>query len=309
MNIDRHILIRYFSGECSDKEKEYIHQWLKSDKTHEKQFIRERIRFDASLIADEEKIISIPAAKRNLILNILKTAAAILILVGSSYLFSLYSTKQPEVVTQTIHVPTGNRISITLPDNTLVWLNSNTILKYPSVFSDKERIVELNGEAYFEVAANKQKAFIVKTDKYNVEVLGTAFNIDAYADKPFFSTALFMGKVKLYQKQEEDAIILSPGEVAELIDNRINISRIASEIYRWRDGLIIIEDKSFVEIMQLFEKYFGHEIIIQNTKVKDLGYHGKLRIADGIDHALRVLQNDFRFSYKRDEDMNRIYIY
>lgn len=309
MNIDRHILIRYFSNECSEQEKEDVRQWLESDNTHKKQFIHERIRFDASLIVDEEKITTPETIKKTKTFNILKIASIVLLLIGSGYLFGLYNNRQPTVITQTIHVPVSNRISVTLPDGTLVWLNSNTTLTYPNVFTDKQRIVELNGEAYFDVMKNDQKSFIVKTNKYNIEVLGTTFNIDAYAGKPSFSTALFTGKLKLYRNDEDESLILNQGETAELIDNQLKISRTETEIYRWRDGLIVIEDKSFVEIMQLFEKYFGHEIIIQNKKVKDLGYHGKLRIADGIEHALRVLQNDFRFSYKRDEDTNCIYIY
>lgn len=309
MYIDRHILIRYFSNECSEQEKEYVRQWLESDNTHKKQFINERIRFDASLIVDEEKITLPETIKRTNTFNMLKIASIVLLLIGSSYLFGLYNNRQPTVITQTIHVPVSNRISVTLPDGTLVWLNSNTTLTYPNVFTDKQRIVELNGEAYFDVTKNDEKSFIVKTNKYNIEVLGTTFNVDAYAGKPSFSTALFTGKLKLYRSDEDAGLILNHGETAELIDNQLKISRTETEIYRWRDGLIVIEDKSFVEIMQLFEKYYGHEIIIQNNKVKDLGYHGKLRIADGIDHALRVLQNDFRFSYKRDEDTNSIYIY
>lgn len=309
MKIDRNILIRYFSGESSENEKKAIEQWLESDETHKSQFISERIRFDASLIIDEEKITALQTTKINLTKNILKIAAAILLMIGCSYLFSLYNSPQTDVITQTIHVPFSNRISITLPDGTLVWLNSNTTLKYPSAFTDKQRVVELNGEAYFEVTKNKDKAFVVKTNKYNIEVLGTTFDVEAYANKPTFTTTLFTGKIKLYHEDKKQTLVLNEGEVAELIDNDLKVFQNKSNSYRWRDGIIIIEDKSFGEIMELFEKYYGYEIIIKNDKVKERGYQGKLLIADGIDHALRVLQNDFMFSYKRDKDMTRIYIY
>ena len=308
MKIDRNILIRYFSGESSDTEKKAIEQWLEKDEKNKSQFISERIRFDASLIIDEEKLTAYQTTRTSLVRNILKIAAAVLVLIGSGYLFSLYNNRQ-DVITQTIHVPFSNRISITLPDGTLVWLNSNTTLKYPSAFTDKQRIVELDGEAYFEVTENKDKAFIVKTNKYNIEVLGTTFDVEAYANKPTFTATLFSGKIKLYQDEKKERVFLNHGEVAELVDNQLLISKNKSEIYRWRDGVIIIEDKSFGEIMELFEKYFGYEIIIKNNKVKERGYRGKLRIADGIDHALKVLQNDFMFRYKRDEDTSKIYIY
>jgi ferric-dicitrate binding protein FerR (iron transport regulator) len=309
MEIDRTILIRYFSGETSENEKIAIQQWLEGDEAHKRQFIHERIRFDATLVIDEDRVLSIQTGNvRRVLWNTLKIVSIILILAGNGYILQLFHHKQPKVVTQNIHVPPGNRTSLTLPDGTFVWLNSNTTLKYPSMFSGEKRIVELNGEAYFEVIENKKTPFIVKTNKYNVEVLGTTFNVEAYDD--MFSTALFTGKVKLYKDQrEEESVLLNNGEFAELIDNTLQVSLIESEVYRWRDGLIIIEDKSFEEIMQLFEKYFGQKIIIRNNKVKKLGYRGKLRILDGVDHALRVLQNDFYFTYKRDEETNKIYIY
>ena len=311
MKVERNILVRYFSGESSEEEKRSIRLWLESDEANKNQFINERIRFDASLVVDEEWIRPAQAAKTGyLVRNVLKIASAILLLVGSGYLFSLYFSNQYQGITQNIYVPSGNRTSLTLPDGTLVWLNSNTTLRYPGSFLGKERVVELDGEAYFEVVPNKEKTFIVKTNKYNIEVLGTTFNVEAYADKPAFSTALFSGKVKLYKdEQKEEGLYLSQGSTVELVDDKLEILPIETGMYRWRDGLIVIEDKSFEEVMALFEKYFGQEIIIQSKDVKQLGYHGKLRIGDGVDHALRVLQNDFRFTYKRDEDMNKIYIY
>jgi ferric-dicitrate binding protein FerR (iron transport regulator) len=311
MEIDRNILVRYFLEECSESEKEAIRQWLESDEAHKKLFINERIRFDASLVVDEDELtFDAPSRAKQHVLTALKVAAAILLLIGSSYFFSLYQHKQPEIVMQQIHVPAGNRTSLTLPDGTLVWLNSNTTLTYPNIFPDNERVVELNGEAYFEVAKSKHKPFIAKTHKYNVEVLGTTFNLEAYDDKPDFVTTLFTGKVKLYDEQHKDeALFLNAGETAALADNSLIVSTTETESYRWRDGLIVIEDKSFEEIMRLFEKYFDHHIIIKNEKVKRLGYHGKLRIADGVDHGLRVLQKDFRFTYKRDEDTKIITIY
>lgn len=311
MNIDRNILTRYFQGECSEWEKEAIRVWLESDESHKKQFIRERIRFDASVIVDEDKISSSSTSKVKIILwNTLKVASAILILIGSSYFFNLSLSDKPNNLLQSIYVPPGSRTSVTLPDGSLVWLNSNTSFKYPTTFASENRVVELDGEAYFEVTKNEGKSFIVKTNKYNVEVLGTTFNVEAYTNEVSFKTGLFTGKVKLYKEQQENkSLYLKPGEAAELIGDALQVSSANQNSFRWKDGLIILEDKSFTEIMRLFEKYYDVQIIIKNDKTKELGYKGKLRISDGIDHALRVLQKDFRFTFKREEDTNIIYIY
>jgi ferric-dicitrate binding protein FerR (iron transport regulator) len=312
MEINRNRLDTYFLGQSSESEKDFIRRWLESDEAHKRQFINERIRFDASLVADDNEwaLPAAPSRTRQFILTTLKIASAIILLVGSNYLFNLYQHKQPDIVIQSVHVPPGNRTSLTLPDGTLVWLNSNTTLTYPNVFPDNERVVELNGEAYFEVAKYNHKPFIAKTHKYNVEVLGTTFNLEAYNNKPDFITTLFTGKIKLYKEQlKNEALLLNAGETATLSGDALCVSRTDTESYKWRDGLIIIEDKSFEEVMYLFEKYFNHQIIIKNEKVKQLGYQGKLRIADGVDHGLRVLQKDFRFTYKRDEDTKIITIY
>lgn len=311
MQIDKNILICYFLGQSSEEEKEAIHQWLESNEGNKKQFIRERIRFDASIVANENDIkTNKPTHFKSFIRSGLKIAASILILLGSIYMYDSYKMEKLSKSFQSIHVPAGNRTSLTLADGTVVWLNANTSLQYPVVFSKASREVILDGQAYFDVIKN-EKPFVVKTNKYNVEVLGTTFDIEAYSKDYDFKTALFSGKVKVYNNDPKaDTVFLNPGQTAQLVDGTLKISSTTdANTYRWREGLLYIEDKSFDEIMHLFEKYYNVKIITQNKKVKELGYQGKLRIADGIDHALRVLQNDFPFTYKRDEDSNIIYIY
>lgn len=311
MHIDKHNLIRYFLGQSPEDEKEAIRQWLESDPANKQLFVRERIRFDASIIADENQIR--PTKRWHIhpfVQTGLKIAASFLILFASIYIYDSYRIEKLGTAFQAIHVPAGNRTNLILPDGTEVWLNANTSLKYPMAFTTSHREVILDGEAYFDVVKDK-KPFIVKTDKYNVEVLGTKFDVEAYSKEAGFKTALFSGKVKLYDgKQEKDPIFLQPGQTAELEDGTLTVSSTKDiNIYRWREGLIYIEDKSFEEIMRLFEKYYNVRIITQNNAVKSLGYKGKLRTTDGIDHALRVLRNDFPFTYEWKEDTNTIYIY
>lgn len=309
MNIDHHILIRYFLGQASEEEKEFIHQWIESDEANRTQFIRERIRFDASILID--KPASLEKRRRQIppfLSWSLKIAASVLLLLGSFYVYDNYRMARLSQTFQCVSVPAGNRTNIQLPDGTNVWLNANTSLRYPMAFSNTNREIQLDGEAYFEVAKDK-KPFIVKTDKYDVEVLGTVFNVEAYRSKPQFRTSLYEGKVKLYNSRQPKAVFLSPGQTAELVGKVLQVAP-TKEVnsYRWKDGLIYIEDKSFDAIMTLFEKFYDVRIVINNQAVRDLGYRGKLRISDGVDHALRVLQNDFPFKYKRDEERNIIYI-
>lgn len=312
--IDSNTLIKYFLGQVSEEEKETIHQWIEHDEKNRKLFIRERIRFDASILASDSSIEERRNKRKHSIIRprIIRyagIAACILIILGFFHYYDTYKIRQLEEAYQSVYVPAGNRTYLKLSDGTEVWLNSNTTFRYPVVFSNKIREVQLDGEAYLEVAKDASRSFVVQTKKYNIKVLGTVFDIEAYSNKADFRTTLYEGKVQLSKPNHPDVISLSPGQTAKLVDGRLQVSTTKEKnAYRWKDGLIYIEDKSFDEIMQLFEKFYDIQIIVNNNNVKALGYSGKLRISDGIDHALRVLQNDFPFKYKRDEEKNIIYI-
>lgn len=315
MQIDKHILVRYFLGQVSEEEKDAIRAWVESSEENRNILIRERIRFDATVLVDEKAIGETPclASHRSFRLHpmlrwAMGVAASVLLLLGILYEYDVYRTGQLSQTFQCVYVPSGNRSNLRLPDGTDVWLNANTTLRYPLAFSSKERRIELDGEGYFEVA-KADKPFIVQTDKYEVKVLGTTFNVEAYHDTPHFRTMLYEGKVSLYNAERTESVLLLPGQTAQLVDGCLQVfSTPDPNSFRWKDGLIYIEDKSFNEIMSLFEKYYNVQIVISNKQVEGLGYRGKLRISDGVDHALRVLQNDFPFKYERDEENNIIYI-
>jgi len=311
MEVDRHILTRYFTGESSEEEKESVREWLESADSNRKQFIRERIRFDASVIIDEDEVVTSrqPDTTKRILLNSLKVAAVVLLIICCSYFYGIYRIHHQNRLPQYLYVPPGSRTSLTLIDGSTVWLNSKTKLTYPGIFSDK-RVVELDGEGFFEIAKNPAKPFIINAGKYYIEVLGTSFNIESYRNSADFEAALFTGRAKLFKKQENsDTLYLNAGETATLTGGKLVVSATDWNKYRWKDGIIMIENKSFEDIMRLFEKYFDLQIIVQTDEVKKLKYWGKFRIVDGIDHALRVLQNDYRFTYEREENSNTIYIH
>ena len=206
-----------------------------------------------------------------------------------------------------IKVPKGMKERIILADGTKVWLNSRTKIEYPAVFADKERWIKLDGEAYFQVAQNIHKPFIVQTPKGNVEVLGTQFNVESYSDDSTFATALMEGAVKItagnYQCQ------LKPNQMAYLKDGEIKVAPIEDyNPYRWREGIISFKDATFPYIIHKFEKYYGVEIRIENKAVMNYRCTGKFRHSDGVRYALRVLQKDVDFQFVRDEENHIIYI-
>ena len=242
--------------------------------------------------------------------ELIKIAAVVALTLGGSFIYQQMQTKQTSLALQTITVPAGQRINITLPDGTNVWLNARTTIQYPVSFNSNERLVKLDGEAYFDVARDEKKPFIVQTDKYNVEVLGTQFDVESYSDSEDFETALMEGSVRISSLTDtNESLMLTPNNKAYLHKGKLRIMPVDDyNPYRWKEGLICFKNETFASIMKDFEKYYGINIYITNQQVQKYLYTGKFRQTDGVDYALRVLQKDIKFNYDRDDDKHIIYI-
>ena len=207
-----------------------------------------------------------------------------------------------------IEVPQGGEYTLVLNDGTKVHLNSMSSLRFPLTFEAGKREVELAGEAYFEVSANKNKPFYVHTSKGEIKVLGTHFNLEAYSNADVFKTSLFEGKVRVRVKGNN--IYLKPDQMVCYHKNgKIHLETIHDyDQFRWREGLICIKSAKLKDIMKTFTKYFGDSIVIQNKEVEHYKYTGKFRQSRGVINALRLLQKDAPFTIEQDEDKQIIYI-
>lgn len=313
--MNKETLYKFFEGNASFEEEVAVKQWMEESTENRQSFLKERKLFDAMLLLGNEKVIK--AGKKRYSINLsslrtelIKIAAVIAITLGGSYLYHQYSFEKELMATNTISVPAGQRINMTLTDGTNVWLNARTSLTYPVKFSKKNRQVILDGEAYFEVAKDKTKPFIVQTNKYNVEVLGTKFDVNAYSETGEFETTLMSGSVRVASTSDPaQKLTLKPNNKVYLQDGELHVSVVDDfNPYRWKEGLICFKDESFTSIMKDFEKYYGLTIQVRNKEVLKYVYTGKFRQTDGIDYALRVLQKDIKFSYQRDDENQIIYI-
>jgi ferric-dicitrate binding protein FerR (iron transport regulator) len=314
--MDKNILHRFFEGKTSLEEEEVIKEWLESSSGNQAIFLEERRLYDTLLLlgktVGEPQLQSPRKSYKSytIIKEIVKIAAVSTVVLFLSNLYHKKPEENVEVQFQTISVPVGQRINITLPDGSDVWLNARTSITYPLSFNKENRQVQLDGEAYFNVMEDKTKPFIVQTAKSRLEVLGTIFNVEDYADKEDFETMLFDGSVKIVPRDSLlQAVTLTPAYKAFLNGGKLEVVKENDySVYRWREGLICFKNVPFLTIMNDFEKYYGLKIIVENEHVKKQHYSGKFRQTDGVDYALRVLQKDIRFSYKRDDDNSRIYI-
>lgn len=318
--MDSELLYRFFEGSTNDEENREIREWFDSSPQNREHLYRERKLFDALiLLRDEPDEVSstytmteesVRDKKRGLQATFMKVAAAVVILLMSGLLYMQLKDKDENYGMQAINVPAGQYVSLSLPDGTNIWLNARTKIEYPVSFNKKERVVKLDGQAYFEVVHNDKIPFIVQTPKGNVSVLGTKFDVMDYADEDRFETTLMDGKVKVdLVSGQGQSLILDPGTKSYLKDGKLQVTGIEDyDVYRWKEGLICFNTASFGDIMKSFEKIYGSKIIVENTRVNKYSYTGKFRFVDGIDYALRVLQKDIRFVYEWDLEKHIIYV-
>ena len=309
----RENLFKFFSGETSYEEEVDIRRWIEESEENKKQAIKERHIFDSILLlTGGEKKKSWHGRK---IFSIgkdwIKVAAAVVITLGISFTVQHIFDREAAAPMLSFHVPKGQRINMTLPDGTNVWLNSNTTINYPSYFDGETRTVSVSGEAFFEVVRDKNHPFIVNTDKCTTKVLGTKFNLSSYGEDDFAEVALMEGKVEVMPQGIDDAVmVLTPGAKAVVSDDGKMVRSAITDydVYRWKEGLICFNNETFDEIMNKLGMLFDTEIKINNRNVMKYEYTGKFRYTDGLDYALRVMKKAIGFDYSYDENMDVIYI-
>ncbi|SDE40244.1 FecR family protein [Mucilaginibacter pineti] len=165
----------------------------------------------------------------------------------------------------TMTTPRGGQYHLTLADGTNVWLNAASSIKYPTAFNGDERLVEITGEAYFEVAHNAAKPFKVSSGGQTVEVLGTHFNINAYADEPAIRTTLLEGSVKLTINKQK--AILKPGQQAFISGGNNDLIKIkavdVNEVMAWKNGYFIFNDENIESIMRKISRWYDIDVTYQ----------------------------------------------
>lgn len=187
-------------------------------------------------------------------------------------------------VINTISTPIGGQYQLILPDGSKVWLNAGSSLRYPTFFAGPERSVELAGEAYFEVAPNKKMPFLVKSENQTVRVLGTHFNVNAYADEPSVKTTLLEGSVQVNAQR------LVPGQQAVLTEKWISVREIDAEAeIAWKNGEFVFNGEDLQTIMRMVARWYNIEVVYENPP-GDLRYGGEVSRSKNLSDILKMLE-------------------
>lgn len=316
--MDDELLIAYFKGEVSDEEVQQITEWIEAKIEHQRYYQQLCRLFEVSYwIEDipEQTEVAFPKKTKALpwkhyVISFMKVAAIFVLGFALHFFLNWQKTTHHELQHQ-IHVPTGQHVEIMLADGSKVWLNSGSTLTFPSKFNGKKRMVELDGEGFFEVKSDKEHPFIVSTSKYQVKAVGTSFNIYDYQDSPQFEAALLNGKVEVTTNAKKSSVvILTPNQRAALCQGVLKVKPIENaNNYLWRKGILYFNEP-LLEVFDKLQEYYDIEFQIRNSSLtrKSPYCTGKFRAKDGLEHIIRVLKETNHFDYQIDYESKKIII-
>ena len=318
MDVTEDSLYKYFRGKASREEKIAISEWLEKNEENKKLFRQASDLYESFVMTAPLNLFETEASPergngksraRRILYTLANVAAVAAVAVGIWFsMDKRYDNKLAESM-MTLEIPAGHRMDITLEDGTVARLNSGAKLKYPQSFSSSSREVFLEGEACFEVTRDERRPFVVSTGAADVEVLGTVF--DVYADEEEFSTTLIEGSVKVTSLNDPGkSVTITPDHKVFMHNGALSVEKVdASESIMWVDGILDISGTDFGKIVRKMENAYGVKIIVQRTDMPEIRYvGGKVRISDGIDHAMGLLSSMSGFSYTNDRQNGIIYI-
>lgn len=189
--------------------------------------------------------------------------------------------------------PIGGEYSLVLSDGTKVFLNADSELKYPVEFSDGKRIVDLKGEAYFEVHKDSLRPFIVRMNGAEVTVLGTSFNVNTYGDDGQIYTTLVNGSVRVSSMKNKQEEILKPGmqSVMNVQSGLLTVREVDVEPYvAWREGRFVFRAMTLDLIMRQLQRWYDFEVFYQNSELKDYEFRGVIKRDMDLDKVLSVIK-------------------
>lgn len=246
-----------------------------------------------------EKKLSVKRAKR---LSFVKYAAAVSFVFIMSLSALLYITADPKTI---MVATTNNTREVVLPDGSKVTLSHYSSLEYPSKFEKVNRQVEIKGEAYFDVAKEKVRPFIVSVENIQIKVLGTQFNVESYPKDDYIKTTLVEGSVSVSNKRNEDVVILSPNESA-LFSKVSGIlhkeySEKAIDEIAWKDGRLLFNNKTIGQIAVDLSNYFNVSITVNDALLKEYKVTACFARGETLDEILNILQSAANFKWKESD--------
>ncbi len=309
-------IIKYLEGNYSPEEEKQLLEWLKASEENRNlllnykkvfslrniEFYSQTDRMNLALSRFYNNIEDInKKQKRSFFIKFLKYAAFIVFIISISILTLHLKRKQNAEIVTLIFGSSDSIRSVILPDGSKVWLNTNSSFRYPLSFSDKERNVFLEGEAYFEVTPDSTKPFIVTAGAIHVKVLGTSFNINTLSCNNAILTTLVTGKVSILDSNGKDITRMQPGQMAIYYkaENKLDLRQVNATLYTsWHQGLFTFEKARLAEITKKIQEIYGVNIIVNSGTKTDAFYNFVFRKSQSLETVMEMLQFVAPIQYK-----------
>nr|WP_121271954.1 FecR family protein [Pedobacter schmidteae] len=197
-----------------------------------------------------------------------------------------------------IETPRGGQYQVNLPDGTKVWLNAASSLRYPTRFTGKDRIVELKGEGYFEVAKDVKRPFIVKSDRQQVEVLGTHFNINSYPEEESTHTTLLEGSVKVHTDIQGKTVLLKPGQQSKIEGDKVDVENADIEsVLAWKNGDFFFKGDDIKTVMNKVSRWYDVTVVYKGN-FSGLKFGGLISRSKNISSVLNIMESTGKVHFK-----------
>ncbi len=312
--MDYSIINKYLAGEASEAEVKELFSWIDSSPENRAEFIQykkiwvltSRAEAHHDINWNPEFVNSGKSGNVRRLVTYTKYAAAVVIVFGLGMLLQYIagpknSPTYAYLADTQIEVPKGQMSSVILPDGTKVQLNSGSKLVYASGFNSGERTVNLEGEAFFNVAKDKKHSFIIKTKSLDFKVYGTSFNVQAYPDDNEVNTTLVEGSLGVVGKTGDEIARLVPGENANFKEEnkKLVVSNVDLELYTsWKEGMVTFRNEKLKDIARKIERWYNVQIVINNPKLADELYMGTIMKNKPIDQLLEVFKLTSSLNYR-----------
>lgn len=322
--INEELKAKFLAGECTEEELLQIKEWLKNSPQNKEEIFRMAKMSDklkaqfmpkSQIRQAEERLMGRikeqeaeqkaeqEAEQRAHVISLWRRAAAVAVvcvLCGMAWLYLQHNTLRGMQM-QLVMTGADNDTTLVLPDGTKVWLNKLSALKYPKEFDSDNRVVEIEGEGYFEVTKNPHQPFIVESEVMSVKVLGTVFNFRIDKQQQRATVSLLEGKVKVVGNHDEGTIELKPGQKA-CVDARLgNLTVSENDVYQdamWHERKTAFSNANVSDIAKLLEKIYHIQVVVDPAIDQTNTYSGVIKEKETIDSVLDLLQNTLPIHYK-----------
>lgn len=338
LGIDDDRLVHYLAGECTDEEKKEIEAWIAADAAHKRYVERLRKVWQAAAktppgvgnidrmwnklrdrIGPLEKSSAEkgerpsrsyqPRSGRHSMwrqysrIGAIATFVVVLALIAGQALDE-FEVEPEESAMREVATETGQRARVTLHDGTQVTLNAESKLTLPVEFAEDERVVHLQGEAYFQVISDKERPFKIKVKGAVTEVLGTKFNVGAYPDEPDVEVVVDEGKVAVHPEggRGDQEVLLEAHQLAQLSRKEEHIVRRevnVSDYLAWMDGRLVFRDAPIEEVARKLRRWYGLEVELAPT-LQDVDRLNASFKEESVEEVLNIIAETLNLRYERN---------